>query len=156
MSGLNGQFNARLQRLEKKAAEGGGGGGSSDIGYYNTSELLTSPVTVPDMTTGGVIAFTDPNALALVNGQETGIYVTDRPLPLIYEDSDSGIIALPKYINEAVEPFIIHFDNPTKVPMFYIRSITDNAKNFVLSNGEDLYIFYNISDVDIVYGYTDQ
>lgn len=27
MSGWNGQFNARLQRLEKKAAEGGGGGG---------------------------------------------------------------------------------------------------------------------------------
>lgn len=54
MSGLNGQFNARLQRLEKKAAEGGGNGvmlfdisleGAFPNRYYVSSKTYTEIIT---------------------------------------------------------------------------------------------------------------
>lgn len=53
MSGWNGQFNARLQRLEKKAAEGGGSSG----GLVEIKNV--EPFKVPDLVNGGTRLF-DP------------------------------------------------------------------------------------------------
>lgn len=92
MSGWNGQFNARLQRLEKKAAEGGGGSSGGLVEIKNVE-----PFQVPDLVNGGTRLFDPANDT---------LYFTSDPIAP-YQTLD-----LPFYVSNDTPPVIITMSTP--------------------------------------------
>lgn len=86
MSGWNGQFNARLQRLEKKAAKGGGGSSGGLVEIKNVE-----PFQVPDLVNGGTRLFDPANDSVYVKADEESPYV-EISNKIISNDTPPGFV----------------------------------------------------------------
>lgn len=149
MSGLNGQFNARLQRLEKKAAEGGGSSG----GLVEIKNV--EPFQVPDLVNGGTRLFDPANdSIYIIESEEEPYHKISEEF-IVSKSTPPGILSkeIPRglmsvIITSWLAEQVYEIPNAINVPQF---CVTPSTVYRLQANGGDYYL---INQEYIVYKYT--